>query len=164
MIFRNDDVSYKTEVGQFAEIQKLFKKEIILHTIALICKNIEKNPELITFINNNNIDVQIHCWEHYNFIENKKQLAADLPRCIKTIEKHFNHSPSIVYPPWNQSDDEVVKICEANGLQISKKKVSLSQYIRCEGDVEEDVINFHSWSYDEIIVLEKALKIYSKKR
>lgn len=164
MIFRNDDVSYKTEVGQFEEVHKLFKKHIVLHTIAVICKDIQKNQELIDYINRNNIDVQIHCWEHYDFTQNHDKLRADLPKAVKAITKYFRHPPITLYPPWNKSDEIVEQIAKENGLTLSNKKVSLSQYIRFEGKVEEDVINFHSWALPEIIVLEEALQLYVRNR
>lgn len=164
MIWRNDDVSFKTEVGQFAEVHKLFKKHIVLHTIAVICKDIQKNPELIEYINTNNIDVQVHCWDHYDFTLNHDRLKTDLPKCIKAITKYFKHAPITLYPPWNKSDEIVEQIAKDNGLTVSNKKVSLSQYIRTEGDVAESVINFHSWSLPEIIDLDAALTLFVSKR
>jgi peptidoglycan/xylan/chitin deacetylase (PgdA/CDA1 family) len=163
-IFRNDDVSYKTEVGQFEEVHKLFKKYIVLHTIAVICKDIQKNKELIDYINANNIDVQVHCWEHYDFTQNHDKLRKDLPKAIAVIEKHFKHRPTVLYPPWNKSDAIVEQIAAENGLTVSNQKISLSQFIRFEGNTREDVINFHSWALPEIIILEDALKLYTKNR
>lgn len=164
MIFRNDDVSYKTEVGQFKEIHKLFKKYIVLHTVAVICKDLHKNPELVKFIKSNNIDVQIHCWDHYNFTEDKERLKEDLPKCIEMITRLFNNPPDTVYPPWNAADDEVKKICADNNLILNNEKVSLSQFIRFEGKVDCEVVNFHSWAYDDIILIDKALQIYEANR
>ena len=130
MIWRNDDVSYKTEVGQFAEVHKLFKKYTVLHTVAVICKDIKNNGELIRYINENNIDVQIHCYDHVDFtLLTEPQIKHQLTQCVEIISKHFK-----------------------------------SQYIRTDGDVAEDVINFHSWALPEIIILEDALKLYSTKR
>lgn len=164
IIWRNDDVSYKTAVNQFDEVHKLFKEHITLHTIALICKDIEKNKPLIDYINTNNIEVQVHCWEHYDFTLEHEKLKIDLPKCVKAITKHFKHAPVTLFPPWNKTDATVEAIAKENGLSVSHKKVSLSQYIRFEGKVGEDVINFHSWAYSDIIVLEEALKLYSSLR
>ncbi len=163
-IWRNDDISYKTDVAQFEEVHKLFKKYTVLHTIALIVKDISKNQVLIDFINLNNIDVQIHCWEHYDLTQNTEQLKKDLPKCIHDIAKYFNHGPDTLYPPWNKSSVEVEQIAMDSGLTVSNKKVSLSQYIRFEGDPGCDVINFHSWALEDIVLLEDALKIYVSKR
>lgn len=165
MIWRNDDISYKTELGQFECVHKLFKKYTVLHTIALICRDIEKNPELINFINANNIDVQIHCWEHKDFTQLLLVEVEDqFRKSIQTIQKYFKHRPTVFFPPWNKSNDAVECVAKEHGLTVSNQKVSLSQYIRTEGDVKESVINFHSWSLDEIKILEEALVIYNSKR
>lgn len=169
VIYRNDDVSWKTDLTQFAEVHKLFKEYIVLHTVALICKDIHKNPELIKFINANNIDVQIHCWEHIDFPDNYKKMETDLPKCIEVIKKHFRHPAITVYPPHNKSDKKVEAIAAKFGLKVSNQKVSLSQYIRFEGEPwpheeTERVINWHSWSLPELLVLEEALKLYTSKR
>lgn len=165
MIWRNDDVSYKTEVGQFAEVHKLFKQYTVLHTIAVICKDINKNYELIKYINENNIDVQIHCYAHIDFtLLTEPQIKHQLTQCIEIIGKYFKHKPTVFYPPWNKSNLLVESVAHKLGLTVLNKKVSLSQYIRTAGDVAEDVINFHSWALPEIIMLEDALKLYSTKR
>lgn len=163
-IWRNDDVSYETDLRSFQEVQRMFKKHIVLHTVALICNGIEKNPKLIEYINANNIDVQIHCWDHVDFPDDYEKMDRDMPKCIETIEKHFRHRPLVVYPPHNKSDAMVEEIAKNHGLTVSAKKVSLSQYIRFNGRVGEDVINFHSWCFDEVLQLSEALKIYSKLR
>lgn len=164
MIFRNDDVSYKTEVSQFEEVHKLFKKYTVLHTIALICRGIEKNPELIKYINDNNIDVQVHCWDHRELTRNPKATDEELKLCIETITTHFKHRPITLYPPWNKSNEQLETICALNGLTVSTQKISLSQYIRLNGQVREKVINFHSWAVPDILILEDALKLYSERR
>jgi len=164
MIFRNDDVSYKTEVGQFEEVHKVFKRHTILHTIALICKDIDRNHELIDYINRNNIDVQVHCWEHYDMTLNLDKLREDLPKCNETITRLFKHPPMVLYPPWNKSSQDVERIAAENYLTVSNQKVSLSQYIRFEGHTKEMVINFHSWALEEIKILEDAMIIYNRRR
>jgi hypothetical protein len=164
MIFRDDDISYKTQVEQFEEVHKLFRKYLTLHTIALICKDITKNKELIKYINSNNIDAQVHCWEHYDFTQNTDKLKIDLPKCIKIITDNFNHPPLTLFPPWNKTNSEVGKIAEGNGLVVSNEKISLSQYIRFKGNVSNNVINFHSWALPDIVLLEEALQIYSSVR
>ncbi len=170
MVFRNDDLSYLTAVNQFEEVHKLFKKYIVLHTVAVIAKDIQKNQPLIDFINSSNIDVQVHAWEHYDFTLNHDKLRVDLPKAVKAITKYFNHAPTVLYPPWNKSDEIVEQIAKENGLTVSNKKVSLSQFTRFKGNVTEDVINFHSWALSELVPdengeggLENALKLYTLK-
>lgn len=164
MTFRDDDVSYQTELIWFQQVHNLFKEAIMLHTIALICKDIEKNQELIDFIKKNNIDVQVHCWEHYDLTTNHVQANIDLNLCVNKIEEVFGERPTVLYPPWNKTDERLEAIAKDIGLTVSTEKVSLDQYIRVEGAVKEEVVNFHYWNYEDIIRLEKALEIYNSKR
>jgi peptidoglycan/xylan/chitin deacetylase (PgdA/CDA1 family) len=157
LIWRDDDISFETDLKRFKQIQDLFLKYNVLHTIGLICKDIHKNIDLINFINKNNIDVQIHCWNHYDMTLNYEKVKNDLPRCIETIEKCFGKRPTVLYVPWNHSDEMIEWIAKENELTVSNKKISLSGYLR--GQTGE-VINFHSWS-DECIDLEAALIKYS---
>lgn len=165
MTFRDDDISHLTNLKRFTDVHELFIKYGVIHTIAFICKDIEKNPELIAYINKHkdSFDIQIHCWEHTPMPENV-DLARDLRGCINAIEYQFGTKPTVVYPPWNRSDKYVVDVAESLGLTVSHKKTTLSAYVRTMGDIAEDVINFHSWSEPEVILLEPALKIYTRER
>lgn len=156
--FRDDDISRCTKVERFKEIHNLFIKYNVPHTIALICKEIEKNKELVKYIKQNNIDVQVHAWEHFDFTTDIERLRKELPKAVLQITKLFK-KPVTLYPPWNKSNDEVEKIAFDNKLQVSTKKISLSQYLK---GVKGDVINFHSWS-DECEDLEAALIKYTGK-
>jgi hypothetical protein len=44
-------------------------------------------------------------------------------------------------------------------LRVSWQKISLAQFIRAGGDVAEPVINFHYWAVEDVILLERALRI-----
>lgn len=163
MTFRDDDTSYLTNLKRFTEVHELFIKYGVIHTIAVICKDIEKNPELIAYINKHrdSFDIQIHCWEHTPMPENT-DLACDLQGCINAIQYQFGTKPTTVYPPWNRSDEYVGEVAESLGLIVSNTKTTLSAYVRTMGGVEEDVINFHSWCEPEVMLIEPALKIYKR--
>lgn len=157
LIFRDDDVNSKTDLKRFKKIHSLFLKYNVLHTVSLICKDIEKNPQLVKYIQQeNNFSVQVHAWEHYDFTKHTEQLKTDLPRCIEVITRLFKHKPEYLYPPWNLTSPHVHRVAWQNGLILSADKISLSQYLR---GVKGDTINFHSWS-DECSDLEAALKKY----
>lgn len=162
--WRNDDVSFRTDFNQFKEVQELFNKYNVTHTIALICKDIDRNPALIEYINANNVDVQIHCWEHVDLTLDLEQTRSDLYNSAATIYANFYKLPQIVYPPWNISIPELEDLCEEFECSVSNKKISLSQYMKAFGDVKEDTINFHSWHEPDRFMLESALKIYDKRR
>ncbi len=159
MIFRDDDISYKTNLDQFKQVNSLFKKYGVTHTIAVICKDIHKAPELINYINENNIDVQVHCFEHTDFTQlTETELKAQFKNSIAAIKKHFKKTPTVFYPPWNKSNETVKAVATEFGLTVSNNKISLIQYLNGKRD---KVTNFHSWS-DECIDLETVLKIYNK--
>jgi peptidoglycan/xylan/chitin deacetylase (PgdA/CDA1 family) len=158
MIFRNDDVSHSTDLQQLKDVQALFDKYEVQHTIALICKDIQKSPELIKFINAHNIDVQVHAWGHTDFTKlTGEEIRVQFKKSIACIKKHFKKTPTVFYPPWNRSNELVETVAAEFGLTVSDKKISLSQYLR---GATRDVINFHSWS-DECKDLEPALKKYT---
>jgi peptidoglycan/xylan/chitin deacetylase (PgdA/CDA1 family) len=160
MIFRNDDVSHETNLQQFAAVHELFKKYNVLHTVALICKDIQKAPALIKYINDNNIDVQVHAWEHADFTQlTKDEMRVQFKKSIACIKKYFKKTPDTFYPPWNRTNAFVEEVAAEFSLTVKDQKISLSQYLR---GATGEVINFHSWS-DECNDLEPALIKYTKK-
>jgi peptidoglycan/xylan/chitin deacetylase (PgdA/CDA1 family) len=161
MIFRDDDISYLTNLEEFKKVQEIFDHNNVRHTVALICKDIDKNPELIDFIRSKDIDVQIHCWEHIPLTEYHDKLIDHLSWSISTIETYFGNRPTVLYPPWNKSDSFVEAKATDLGLKVSNKKITLSKYIQFKGKVSQKVINFHYWAYEEAMLLDAAMKIYN---
>lgn len=160
MIWRDDDISYETDLKKFSLTQDVFNKYGVKHTIALVCQDIEKSPELIQYILDNDIDVQIHCWDHTDMTLNTDTLEVELLKCIKVITSLFGKIPTTVYPPWNKTNAKVEKIAADLNLVVRADKISLQQYIRTNGDVAEDTVNFHYWAYENERLAE-ALKIYT---
>lgn len=161
MIFRDDDISHTTDIALFRRVHKYFADAGITHTIALIVKDIETNHALVDYINTENIDVQLHCFTHYHLIQDPETFAKELPQCIKTIEWLFGKKPTILFPPWNETDETINIICANYGIRVSTEKTSLDRYILHNGNVKEQVINFHYWAQQETILIEPALKIYA---
>lgn len=161
IIWRDDDISYATDFNKFKLAHEIFKRYNVKHTIALIAKDIQKNPALISYILENNIDVQIHCWIHYRMPLHLDILEQDLISCIGAIANNFGTVPTTIYPPWNDSDEKVIKIAKSLGLEVVPEKISLGQYIRVNGDVGENTVNFHYWADDDPFLLEAALKIFT---
>lgn len=158
IIFRDDDISVDTDLKKFKAVHELFNKYNVLHTVALICKDIEQNKPLLKYLKSQkNIDVQVHAWEHFNFQENLARLHTELPQAVEIVTRHFK-KPTILYPPWNKSSIGVEKIAWNNGLKVMADKISLSQYLR---GVKGNVINMHYWS-SECSDLEAALIKYTK--
>lgn len=163
MIFRDDDIGFLTDVPEFKKVDAIFKKYGAKHTIAVIAKDIEKNTELCEYINaNKHIDVQLHCYEHIKLTENTDLLKEHLQKGIKIIQNIFGKTPTILYPPWNETNGEVKTIAASVGLKISHYKISLTQYLRCKGMVKEDTINFHYWHDEDAMLIDPALRIYTE--
>ncbi len=164
MIWRDDDVSYLTDLKRFKMVHDIFNQYQVKHTIAVIAKDLEKNPELIEYIKRqDNIEVQLHCWEHIDFTDNAKLLHDHFRLGSKTLMDVFGKYPTILYPPWNRANEETQSIASKHGLTVSNVKISLSQYVRTMGTVGEDVVNFHYWADEEVVMLEVALKIFTTK-
>lgn len=162
MIWRDDDISWRTNLNDFKAVHDLFKRYNVLHTIALITGDIEKAPELVAYIKDNDIDVQFHCIDHIDFTQNIDKAKSQIEQGIATIEAVFGKRPTVFYPTWNRTNQQVNDIAASVGLNVSSDKISLSQYIKVNGDVSEKVINFHYWAYEDVILIEPALKIFSE--
>lgn len=159
MIWRDDDISVATDLAQFKAIHELFIKYNVTHTIAVICEDIELNIDLLIYLKiTSHIDIQIHCWDHYDITLYTEVFESDLKKCIKKIKEVFGIDATTYYPAWNRANEENKKAIEANGLTLSKDKISLSKYLRTTN--YNGVINFHYWA-DECKDLEAALIKYT---
>jgi hypothetical protein len=61
-IFRDDDVGLATEksFARFLEVDALFKKHWVRHTVAVICNGLSDAYKLVQYINDNDrFDVQV---------------------------------------------------------------------------------------------------------
>lgn len=166
MIWRDDDPALQTKgdkLRQFIEVNELFKKYGVTHTIALITRDIEKNTELVDYIKANPIiDVQLHCVDHIDFTHAPiERVEWQLKTGADDIERVFGKRPTTWFPTWNKTTETVNKIAAKLSLKVSYKKISLDQYIRVNGHVAEDVINMHFWHYGDQINLEQALRIHN---
>lgn len=161
LIWRDDDCGPETtgeRLKLFKGVHELFKKYNVLHTVALICNGLEENKALVKYLQKEKLlDLQIHCWDHYDFTKDPGQLGIDLPKCIEVIARLFGKRPTTLFPPWNKSDDHVAKVARINFLEVSNKKMSLSGYLKGQS---EAVVNLHSW-HIECSDLEAALKKYT---
>jgi peptidoglycan/xylan/chitin deacetylase (PgdA/CDA1 family) len=102
-IYRNDGVCKDTSVKIIKHIHNQFLNHHKTHTISVICEGLEKNKELVDYINKtHNWDICIQGWEHTNYcLQPKEKIADDLDWCILKIEKLFGVVPKKWYLPWN---------------------------------------------------------------
>jgi len=166
MIFRDDDISAITKLEQFRFVHEIFIFFGVTHTLAIIAKDIERNENLVRYINDHKkeLDLQLHCYEHFDHSKSDSlMVTASLNFGRNKIEKVFGETPTIFFPPWNAVNPDLYISCKILGLECKPEKISLDQYIRKNGDVSEDVINFHYWHEPEVNDLYRALKIYTSK-
>ena len=163
MIFRDDDIGAITDVRKFAYVHAIFHDYRVTHTIAVITKDIQKNERLVQYIKDyqSGISIQLHCEEHFPHTDNQRSRDSIL-NGKKTIEDVFGISPVYWFPPWNKSTEGLAEYCKEIGLIAKPIKISLDQYMRVEGAVKEDVINFHYWHEPEVNDLYRALEIFKK--
>jgi len=165
MIFRDDDISVHTDLAVLKPVHDIFKKHLVMHTVAVIAKDIDMNTDLVMYLKKENFDVQLHCFEHYNFAEvDINKLDTDLLRSLNMFARCGIDRPTVLYPPWNITSHAVnVMAWDKHKLTVSNKKCSLSQYVKANGNVDVDVVNFHYWD-KECEDLDEALTIYNRLR
>lgn len=157
IIWRDDDIGFHLDhdkLNKFKEIHELFNKHKLIHTIAVVAKDIDA-PEarsLVKYIKKQkNIDIQLHCWEHLRVTP--QEFIVSLPKSLAKMEKIFHVRPTVYYPPWNEISKGINDICKDFGMVADYSKISLKQYIN---NVKGDTVNFHYWA-DECKDLETAL-------
>lgn len=162
MIWRDDDIGRDTRIAALEAVDDLFQRFHVEHTIAVIAKGIETKSDLLAFIRERRMIVQLHCWDHDDLtLIGTARLQLQLAQAVDVLTEHLTR-PTVLYPPWNRSSPEVEAIAADLGLTVSWRKISLSQYIRCDGDVSDPVCNFHYWYPPEFPLLEQALTIATR--
>lgn len=163
--FRDDDIGRMTTGHKFEDfkmVHEVFKKYNVKHTVAVICRDLLQNPQIIDYILENGIDPQFHCLDHIRHIDNHDIIQEQFKEGVEVFEFAFGRKPTIWFPSWNLTDDYCNNMAAKYGMEVSYKKVSLDQYIRVNGEVSEDVVNFHYWHTPEQHLIEPALKIYTR--
>lgn len=165
MTWRDDDISVLTNVVDFKKVHEIFNEYKQIHTIAILTKDLHKNTELVNYINSqDDIDIQVHAHEHIDFVfASNDEVRNQLNTCALTIEALFNVTPTVFYPPFNSCDERVIRIAKECGLKTSYEKVSPVYYMKHNGNVMHDVVNFHYHDYIEAILIGPCLKIYTQK-
>lgn len=161
-IWRDDDVGQNTRAETLAAVDDVFQRYGEPHTIAVIAAGFDLRPDLVELIRERRMLVQLHCWEHDDLTVDAVA-RGDLERGVEMLERLFGR-PTVLYPPWNRSNEKVEAAAERLGLAVSTRKVSLSQYIRAGGDIEEGAVNFHHWHVPDAVLLERALAIAANLR
>ena len=171
IIWRNDDIAFEHIAhngekamdedflfNKFVEVDKLFIKYGVKHTIAIICHDFFKAERMIAYIKAHpHIDVQLHCYRHEDYtLLNPIVIESELMKSKVVFLNTFVKLPKVFYPPFNKVNDELIKTVNKFKLEVSFEKMSIQGYLKGQ---QQKVINFHSWA-DECVDLEEALIKY----
>src|SRR3972149_7310304 len=105
---RDDDVlllgkGYEDVLSSFEKfkiIHELIKSYKAVHVPALICSSI-KDDYIIDYLRNNDVELQLHGWEHVNYGNfTRDEMANNFKRCHNWFMDTFGILPTIFYPPW----------------------------------------------------------------
>jgi hypothetical protein len=161
LIFRDDDAPIHA-VKDFIYVHELLREAGIVHTVALICRNLDRYKDYVSYIKSDPeyFDLQFHCLDHINHPENHDIVYEQFEQGTEIFKNVFGVLPKVWYPTWNLSDEFCEKAAASFGMITSYKKYSFSQYIRRSDAIREGVLNFHHWSKEERELLPEVIKIY----
>ena len=161
MIWRDDDISRTTHLAHLLQVDDQFQLTGQTHTIACIMRDMLLRPDLITAIKGRRMEPQLHCWTHDDLTTDTQSLRA-LPMAVQAMEDLFGVRPTVLYPPWNRSNERVEAMAEELGLTVACEKLSLQAYLRAGGYVQETVVNFHYWDAEESRLIGEALRVHTE--
>lgn len=158
MIWRDDDIGRETPVADLARVDDLFQAARLRHTIAILAEGLDTRPDLVALIRARRMRPQLHAWRHEDLTQSA-QARAELGQAVDLIEQLCGERPTILYPPWNRTNADVDAAAAALGLRVSAEKHSLGQFLRLNGAVHLDTVNFHYWAEGDVERLPRALAI-----
>ena len=154
--FRDDDISFTSDIGLLMQTHELIVSKGKVHTIAIQMERLWDNKEIWFFVMTaRNLAVGLHGWDHSDYSRmSMTEILDHLRRCREHWDSHVGHYPNApkittFYPPWNRVSDELRQACQACGLTVDNR------WKRGSG-----VYGFHSWELIDPIrrkKLERAL-------
>lgn len=160
MIWRDDDILWKAStLEQLLRVDDLLKQYRQPHTIAILAESL--TPAIANVIVERRMIPQLHAWQHDDLSVDAKA-RGELAQAITKIEELCGRRPMVLYPPWNRTSPALEAVARELGLIVSSVKLSLEQYIRADGDVDCETINFHYWADEDVAQLEPALRIATR--
>lgn len=162
MIWRDDDIGAETVLDDLLAVDDVFQvAPFARHTLAVVAAGVDRRPDLVDAIRARGMVPQLHAWTHEDLTASR-QAREDLPRAVALLEDCFGARPTVLYPPWNRTDAAVEAAAAAIGLEVSTRKTSLSHFLRAQGDVRYDVVNFHYWHPEDASAVAPALQVHAR--
>jgi peptidoglycan/xylan/chitin deacetylase (PgdA/CDA1 family) len=168
--FRDDFYQKKTDVRLATYVHNQFITHHKTHTVTMVCDGLEKNKDLINYMNKtHNWDICIHGWVYENYaLMSKWRIEDELDKCILKIEELFGVVPEKWYLPWNGWTAK-------HGFDLVPKIADLAIYHGVDVDIDCDHIDhmtevlesgrkpttntvyFHSWDVEDLKLLPNLL-------
>jgi peptidoglycan/xylan/chitin deacetylase (PgdA/CDA1 family) len=155
MIWRDDDVPRGRRIRTLLITDDVLQRFGQTHTVAIIAADL--TSKVAAAIRERSMVAQLHCWAHDDLTETPAARER-LGDAVEKIADLTGQRPTVLYPPWNRTNEAVELAAAALGLRVCAEKLSLDQYIRFKGDVREDVVNFHHWSREDRKALRRAMR------
>jgi len=168
LIIRSDDWDFRMPPEFYIDVHEKFIKAGLIETACLQFTQHDKlvnfKPELINYMNTApNWDFQLHCWCHDKYSEyvDFNYIVRNLAAAIFFCQKLFNHTPTIWYPPWNETTPDMEKAAEIVGLKIDNESNDIQKFIRevKAGTFKGHSVYFHSWKWQEMESFEEMIKL-----
>lgn len=166
MIYRDDDLPQAISLSKLNEIQHLFLEHDKIHTMTILCNNLDSNVDFVNFVNNTeNIDLALHGWTHVNYsMMDEVNIREDIEKSLEMMNKCFGVKPTKWYLPWNgwiqdigfDGVPRVAKIALEYDLEVNHECEHINHFLQGR---KSEVVYFHHWDDRDIINLPKLLEI-----
>ena len=167
IILRCDDFDPRINVETLKPLHEEFIKRGIPMTVSVnsaMSSRIGFDKEVIDYVNNTDPktwDIQLHCWSHdrywaMTYIDLYAYIYANL---MKTKQDFIHANPTILYPPWNESNDIMENVCRVLGLKIVNFRRTLREFVTWNfqnKEMEEGYV-WHWWTKDDRDIIPQAL-------
>jgi hypothetical protein len=161
LVYRNDDVGYQADMDKLKRVHEIHQRYNVPHRMAVICRDLSKAKELISFINSDSLcDPQFHCYDHIRHINHYDKIREQFTNGIAEFEQAFSKRPTVWHPSWNEADAFCEQVANEFGMRVCNQKFSLDQHIRRPDVITEGVINYHFWHDPERHLLEPSMQLY----
>jgi peptidoglycan/xylan/chitin deacetylase (PgdA/CDA1 family) len=162
-------VKDKTLFQWFLEADKPFKEYNYPCTLAILEEGIDKEPEWVQYIKDNQYryEIELHGREHIKYGNlTEEELIDDLFWAKKRIETEFGIKVSTWYVPFGRKgrNQYAQKVCDMMGIKlgIPETKVDSGRWLygyQKNKQIPFNHINFHYWHEDQNKEVEKIIKI-----
>lgn len=166
MIYRDDDIRFGMPFNIFMLAHNKFVLYNKIHTLSLICENINPHEEWVKYVNAHpeEFDIQLHGWIHDTYgLYSQENVELHLEKSMYLINDLFESTPNKWYLPWNgwikdygnEKIDWLRPVATKFGLEIDIDCVHITDFLKGK---KKETVYFHWWVEKDINNLEELLK------